>query len=252
MLVLTRKVGEKILIPSIHTSIEVVEVKGERVRLGIQAPKSVKIVREELADSTSSAAPAAPATNQEHTLRNKLNLVALGLNIVQRQLEDGSSCEAAATIAEMLRQIAPAQPAATPVAPAQPTQPAGPTVLVVEDDASEREMLASILRSAGLEVTTAVDGVDALNVLQRSSGPQLIMLDMMMPRCDGMTTVRILRRNPVFDGIKIVAMSGYGREQFGIAERAAGIDGWYEKPIDPERLIREIKELLDMPVAGAV
>ncbi len=252
MLVLTRKVGEKILIPSIHTSIEVVEVKGERVRLGIQAPKSVKIVREELADSTSSAAPAQPATNQEHTLRNKLNLMALGLNLVQRQLKDGAAHDAAATIAEMLRQIAPAHAVPTTVAPAQPTQPAGPTVLVVEDDPSEREMLASILRSAGLEVTTAVDGVDALNVLQRSSGPQLIMLDMMMPRCDGMTTVRILRRNPVFDGIKIVAMSGYGREQFGIAERAAGIDGWYEKPIDPERLIREIKELLDVPIAGAV
>ncbi len=63
MLVLSRRLNEKILLPSIHTSVEVLDIKGDRVRLGIEAPASVMILREELAarqaaEGVASAVPA--------------------------------------------------------------------------------------------------------------------------------------------------------------------------------------------------
>jgi carbon storage regulator CsrA len=254
MLVLSRKIGEKILIPSLGASIEVVEVKGGRVRLGIDAPRNVQIVREEIASSSSNAI-ASPAANVEvnqaqleHAFRNKLNVLALKLSLAQQQLQLGANADAADTISDLLNQVTMVDAPQPPALQSRPQPKA--TVLVVEDDAGERELLATVLRSSGIDVATAVDGMDALNFLQNAAAPQLVLLDMMMPRCDGMTTVRIMRRNPVFDGIKIVAMSGYGRDQFGVAERAAGIDAWYEKPLDPSRLVREMKKLLSVPVAG--
>jgi CheY-like chemotaxis protein len=72
-----------------------------------------------------------------------------------------------------------------------------------------------------------------------------MLLDMMMPRCDGMTTVRIVRRNPVFDQIKIVAMSGYSPSHFGVAERAAGVDGWLQKPFEGAQLVQHVKQVLE-------
>jgi carbon storage regulator CsrA len=245
MLVLSRKVNEKIVIPSINTSIEVVEVKAGRVRLGIDAPRNVNIVRGELpAKESQPSRTSAPSTSEaaanEHALRNKLNLVTLGLELAHQQLRNGSIAEAEHTMRQLLQRMNPQAPREPKTKIASAAQP---TVLLVEDDAEERDVLANVVRSAGFDVVTAVDGVDALNTMQRAPAPQVILLDMMMPRCDGLSTVRIIRRNPVFDSVKIVAMSGYSPAHFGVAERAAGVDAWYQKPVDGQYLIAQLKRL---------
>jgi carbon storage regulator CsrA len=245
MLVLSRKVGEKIIIPELNTSIEIVEVKAGRVRVGIDAPRSVRVVREEIASTPEAAPPHPPRTSKreaEHKSRNLMNALSLGLELAHQQIKAGLKNDACETMRRLLEQLNP-EGAATPDCSATPEATPKATIMVVEDDPSERDMLASLLRSASFDVTTAIDGVDALNRLQSHAAPDLILLDMMMPRCDGMSTVRILRRNPVFDQIKIAAMSGYGPEHFGVAERAAGIDAWYQKPVEPAYLIGQLKEM---------
>ena len=89
MLVLSRKVGEKIIIPELNTSIEIVEVKAGRVRVGIDAPRSVRVVREEIA-STPAAASANPARTSkreaEHKSRNLMIALSLGRELAQQQI----------------------------------------------------------------------------------------------------------------------------------------------------------------------
>src|SRR5579871_1186391 len=78
MLVLSRRIGEKILFPGFETSVQVVDVKRGTVRLGIQAPRSVTILREEIPDRQAEGAEAGPAASGEvrQLLANRLNLTA--------------------------------------------------------------------------------------------------------------------------------------------------------------------------------
>jgi carbon storage regulator CsrA len=271
MLVLSRKTNEKLFIPSINTSIEVVEVKAGRVRLGIEAPRHVQVVREELlgkiADLQQSTIqqnaiqqaaaevlqpPAASGTPQRdsvnHALRNKLNVVTMGAELAREQLRAGQFEAAVATLDRIQRQV---QTVDEPTAKA-PAKPAAPKAkaLLVEDDPNELELLAGLVRLAGFEVVTAQDGIDALDRLQEGAAPSVMLLDMMLPRCDGMSTVRNMRRNPQFDGVKIIAMSGYSAAHFGVAEQAAGIDAWFRKPIRAEALVAHLRGLTaDVPLA---
>ena len=111
MLVLSRRHNEKILLPSVGASIEVLEIKGDRVRLGIDAPANVTILREELADKQGlrsiadmrAAVEAATleAREQRHLLRNQLNTATVGIAVARRQLEAGLIEQVAATLSKI-------------------------------------------------------------------------------------------------------------------------------------------------------
>jgi CheY-like chemotaxis protein len=124
------------------------------------------------------------------------------------------------------------------------------TALLVDDDANMREMLAVFLRHAGLRVDMAADGLDALCYLRTHERPDVILIDMVMPRCDGPTTVRAIRRDPAFAGVKILAVSGHGSEEFELDCGPHGIDRWFRKPVDPAELVEEVeRELLEQEAA---
>ncbi len=115
-----------------------------------------------------------------------------------------------------------------------------PRRLLVEDDHNECELLAGFFRLAGYEVATAGDGSDAIDYLQQHERPDVMLLDMMLPRCDGPTTIRRLRDDPAFNDLKIFAMSGYTADQIGLDCRASGVARWFQKPLNPELLLREL------------
>src|SRR5215467_13475789 len=86
---------------------------------------------------------------------------------------------------------------------------ASPLVMVVDDDEDIREVLRLFLQIDGYRVTTATDGVDALEQLKKTcERPSLILLDLMMPRMDGEQFMKTLRAGPFAD-IPVVIMSGY-------------------------------------------
>jgi CheY-like chemotaxis protein len=117
--------------------------------------------------------------------------------------------------------------------------------LLVEDDHNERELLAGFLRLAGIDVVTAGDGSDALDRLrQPDERPDVVLLDMVLPRLDGPTTVRAIRRDPALAGLKIFAMTGHSPERFGLGEGPSGIDRWFNKPLNPEVLLRDLHQEL--------
>jgi CheY-like chemotaxis protein len=136
---------------------------------------------------------------------------------------------------ELLRQHV-AQAAATPR-----------RALLVEDDRNECELLAGFLRMAGIEVAAVSDGADALDHLQARGRPDVVLLDMMLPRCDGPATVRAIRQNPTWQGLKIFAVTGANRERFARDLAPHDIDGWFPKPLNPEVLLRELNDNFSQP-----
>src|SRR5207253_698567 len=142
--VLSRRPNEKILFPAANVTVEVVSIKHGTVRLGIAAPRDMAVWREELWNKAGQPQPS-PATadaggleaalrDLRHLVRNRLNVAAIGLALLRRQLEAGLSREAALTIERMTGDLEMLQGrldarSAGPSSP--PVRPARKTALVV-------------------------------------------------------------------------------------------------------------------------
>ncbi|WP_451973829.1 response regulator [Azospirillum endophyticum] len=111
-----------------------------------------------------------------------------------------------------------------------------PTVLVVDDDPSIRLMLRRLLENAGAEVTEAEDGDEAMRLF-RTSRPDLVICDVVMPYADGLQTIRSIRR--LAPATKIIAISGGGRSKamdLLTAAQRMGADHALVKPIEKSQI----------------
>ena len=115
-------------------------------------------------------------------------------------------------------------------------------VLVVDDDAVIRELIKVNLELEGFVVTAAVDGEDCL-VQARRLLPDVITLDVMMPRMDGWEAARRLRADPVTAGIKVIMLSALGQESDRQRGDRIGVDAYLVKPFDPDDLITAVRRL---------
>jgi carbon storage regulator CsrA len=258
MLVLSRKLQEAITLPTVHTTIRVLGIRRGVVRLGIAAPPDIAILRAELPHDTTEpqageSGPAGRAANEAPPSRlfsqlcDQLQTTAVGLGLVRLHLDAGSVAEARTALVrlqddfQLLRHGVVGEwespPLKPPVSQRKPQR-----ALLVEDDCNQRELLAGFLRLSGLNVDTAGDGSDALDYLGSHAKPDVILLDMVLPRVDGVTAVREIRRNPAYAGLKIFGVSGLPREEFDIERGPQGIDGWFQKPIDPVVLLDHLVE----------
>ena len=120
--------------------------------------------------------------------------------------------------------------------------PAAPRVLVVDDDAVIRQLVVVNLELEGFEVHTAVDGVDALEMV-REVGPQVITLDIMMPRMDGWDVAAHLREDPSTVGIKLIMLTARAQEADVKRGARIGVDYYLTKPFDPDELITVVHRL---------
>ncbi len=82
------------------------------------------------------------------------------------------------------------------------------------------------------------------------TAPDAVLLDMMMPRCDGPSFVRQVRSNPSYQGLKIFAVSSIEPSTIGLVTGDGGIDGWFPKPLDPGELVSVLTERLNDPLAA--
>jgi CheY-like chemotaxis protein/DNA-binding XRE family transcriptional regulator len=118
--------------------------------------------------------------------------------------------------------------------------PCGKTILLVEDEMYLRRFLAELLASRGYDVIVAEDGHDAVNLYEENmDGIDLVLMDIMMPRKDGITAHKeIIEMNP---NAKILLMSGYSEVSLG------GIPdiNFIQKPMVPAKLLTNIRELID-------
>ena len=108
-------------------------------------------------------------------------------------------------------------------------------VLVVEDFEDNRFMMRRLLEMAGYEVLEATDGEQALAMAQRAR-PALILMDLSLPRLDGLAATRGIRQHPELSEVPIVAVSAHDSADFHAEALAAGCNDYVAKPIDFDQL----------------
>jgi CheY-like chemotaxis protein len=120
---------------------------------------------------------------------------------------------------------------------------ARPLVLAVEDNPHDWEIYGRILGYNGFDVLHAADGEDGLN-LARQRLPDLVLLDLTIPRVDGLDVCRILKSEPQTAQIPVVVLSSRERAVWEPLARDAGCDAYLEKPISPVQVLHEVEQLV--------
>jgi DNA-binding response OmpR family regulator len=126
-----------------------------------------------------------------------------------------------------------------------------PLVLVADDEEDIRALVAFRLRRAGYDVITAADGGEALT-LATTRRPDLIVLDMMMPKATGLEVTRSLREQDSTRDIPVILLTARAQEADVASGFAAGADDYVKKPFSPMDLQLRVQALLERrPVASA-
>ncbi len=117
------------------------------------------------------------------------------------------------------------------------------TVLIVDDDHSIRSMLGFVFEDEGFQVHEAADGAQALDAL-RQGAPDVMILDLMMPGVDGHGVLRVRRDEALAPDCRIVILTAKSDPADSVWCWERGADEYVNKPVDPERLFREVVALL--------
>lgn len=258
MLVLSRGRNDKVVFPTLGISIEILRVNGSKVRLGIEAPQEVPVHRHEVSERMESngeletlkfPAPRRSAQAKlNHALRNRLHTAALGLHLLHKGIEAGDISDAEATIFRIFNELKAIEGELEQPGAPKPSahSDANRRALVVEDNDNERELLAGCLRRGGFDVETAADGMQAM-VRLTERAPDVVLLDIHMPKFDGRKTISAIRKNPDYRGVKLFAVTGSTPEEAHINVGPGGVDRWFVKPVNPDTLLEAMQNDLCNP-----
>ncbi len=131
--------------------------------------------------------------------------------------------------------------------------PSEKRILVVDDEPDIRDFLSSCLEDAGFQVETAVDGYDALEKIENQK-PDLITLDLVMPRISGIKLMRKLRKNAEWKDIPVIIVTAHAKDEMGqddikelyAEEVEVTPKHIMEKPITPSKLVTSIADILEV------
>jgi len=149
----------------------------------------------------------------------------------------GSEFTVRMPLANASDQKVPATPATAQAAP-----PVARRILVVDDNRDAAESLALMLRLVGNEVDTVYDGEQAVTAVA-SFRPDVVLMDLGMPRLDGLGAARAIRENPQVSDIVLVAITGWGDDSDRKLSREAGFDRHLVKPVVPSELLALLSSL---------
>ena len=126
-------------------------------------------------------------------------------------------------------------------------------ILVVDDEPDVRNFLATCIEDAGFVVETAHDGEDALEKVN-ANPPDLMTLDMVMPRKSGIAVIRTLREDERFTNLPVIVITAHAHDELG-SEDIKGFNAFtsglrprytMEKPVTPEKLVKAIADILQV------
>jgi chemosensory pili system protein ChpA (sensor histidine kinase/response regulator) len=126
-----------------------------------------------------------------------------------------------------------------------PAAPARPVVLVVDDSLTVRKITSRLLAREGFDVLTAKDGVDALQVLTEQL-PDVILLDIEMPRMDGFEFTKTIKRDAKLSHIPIIMITSRTAEKHRNLAKELGVDLYLGKPFQEEDLLKSLREMLEL------
>lgn len=117
------------------------------------------------------------------------------------------------------------------------------SILAVDDSTSMRQMISFTLKGAGYEVIEAVDGQEALTIA-KSGAVSLVLSDVNMPKMDGITLIKELRKLPNYRFTPMLMLTTESAADRKAEGKAAGATGWLVKPFNPDQLLATIKKVL--------
>ncbi len=117
------------------------------------------------------------------------------------------------------------------------------TILIVDDSASLRQVVAIALRGGGYDVIEAFDGVDGLSKLNGQK-IHLIISDLNMPNMDGITFVKAVKQNAAYKFTPIIMLTTESQEGKKMEGQAAGAKAWVVKPFKPEQMLAAVSKLV--------
>jgi CheY-like chemotaxis protein len=125
--------------------------------------------------------------------------------------------------------------------PLNTTRPS--TILVVENEVSNRILIERVLSSRGYRCISATNGREALDILDREQ-VDLILTDLSMPVLDGYRATQLIRARPALAHVPIVAVTAFALQDEGEAAREAGCTEYLTKPFKPRQLLEVVERLL--------
>ncbi len=117
-------------------------------------------------------------------------------------------------------------------------------ILVVDDEPNILLSLEYLMQQAGYEVRSARDGDAAIEAME-SGKPDLVLLDVMMPRRDGYEVCQAIRARPEWSGVKIIMLTAKGREVEREKGLSLGADDYVTKPFATQELVDKVHQILD-------
>jgi len=229
MLVLARKETERLVFPTLGISIEVVRIQGNKMRLGIDSPPDVPVLREELADLkgidfTSNCTSAnQKCSNLATAVRTTLDSTAEVLNELHAHLDGNDAAQS--LVLEVFRKLRALDRNIDTTL--EESRDSSPHALLIDNDVNERELLASCLRLGGFEVVIASNADDALGYLSLHSRPDFALIDL---ASGDEKLIDRLRSTDACAGMKFI----------GLGESRGGIDRSFPRPINAEQLVDEL------------
>lgn len=255
MLVLSRKPEQTIRFPNLGITIDILQVNGKTVKVGIDAPRDISVLRGEIAQATSTneSVPgndSPQSREQRHELRNRIHAAKFAMYMLQRQLDAGNMEKAEKTLHRALGALGQLNEiAAEPVALRESIRKSGTChALVVEDNANERQLMVGFLEMCGYKVDAVEDGYAALGFLADNARPDIVLMDVNMPGLDGPSTVSAIRSNPAYSDIKLLMISGEDRDSVVVSEGVDGIQHWFSKPIEPASFAEDLARAVESGV----
>lgn len=116
-------------------------------------------------------------------------------------------------------------------------------IMIVDDSASMRQLVAFTLKDAGFEVTQAADGLEALKSAEGES-MDMVITDLNMPNMDGISLIRSLREKKEYKFTPIVMLTTESQETKKSEGKQVGASGWIVKPFTPDQLLGVVKKFL--------
>jgi two-component system response regulator RpaA len=134
-------------------------------------------------------------------------------------------------------------PEIAPGSAATPDGPQRPRILVVDDEPDIRLVLQTRLETAGYDVSTADDGMRALQQI-RSQPPDLVVLDLMLPGIDGFGVCAMVKRDQRFSRVPVIMLTARSRATDRQTGQSLGADAYMTKPFRADELVAKVRELL--------
>ena len=217
------------------------------MKVGVDAPRDIRILREEINSTEQQLAISKQRLSRlpreiRHGIRNELHQVSVGLHLYKELVSASLEAEATEVFADIQAALQRLDETEALNSANEDTAPesSSSTVVLVEDQSNEREMLAEILRLNNVSVVTLSDGQQAINYFQDHPDPAYLLIDMQMPLCDGATTLATLRDEGRLAETHVFAVSGTSPEAYGIPFGSEGVDRWFPKPLNPASLLDAI------------